>query len=208
MCPAAKGFKPLASNFSAGILTDFKGNCAVQWTKGPPIGHADIFQTSPNAGLVLFQHLGLKFPLPISGNRYIHFTKLVRGVLLLWPLRLLPVSLFLCHICCTPARHPAPPPSHSIGDGYREYRSGPKICASCPTRHLCTCSKDCAETIQRHIWKAYGNWPATPAIPFNTRNSTSAGKRPLNGSSQTPRKNTPCVIRSTEAWPRLQLGEA
>ena len=40
-------------------------------------------------------------------------------------------------------------------DGYREYRSDPKICASCPTRHLCTHSKDCVKTVQRHIWKDY-----------------------------------------------------
>lgn len=40
-------------------------------------------------------------------------------------------------------------------EGYREYRSDPKICASCPTRHLCTHSKDCIKTVQRHIWKDY-----------------------------------------------------
>jgi len=40
-------------------------------------------------------------------------------------------------------------------DGYREYRSDPKICASCPTRHLCTHSRDCIKTVQRHIWKGY-----------------------------------------------------
>lgn len=40
-------------------------------------------------------------------------------------------------------------------DGYREYRSDPKICANCPTRHLCTHSKDCVKTVQRHIWKDY-----------------------------------------------------
>ena len=34
-------------------------------------------------------------------------------------------------------------------DGYREYKSDPKICANCPTRHLCTHSKDCAKTVQR-----------------------------------------------------------
>ena len=38
-------------------------------------------------------------------------------------------------------------------DGYREYKSDPKICANCPTRHLCTHSKDCVKTVQRHIWK-------------------------------------------------------
>lgn len=40
-------------------------------------------------------------------------------------------------------------------DGYREYRSDPKICAGCPTRERCTHSKDCVKTVQRHIRKAY-----------------------------------------------------
>ena len=40
-------------------------------------------------------------------------------------------------------------------EGYLEYRSDPKVCAHCPTRHLCTNSKDCVKTVQRHIWKDY-----------------------------------------------------
>lgn len=40
-------------------------------------------------------------------------------------------------------------------DGYREYKSDPKICANCPTRHLCTNSKDFVKTVTRHIWKDY-----------------------------------------------------
>ena len=40
-------------------------------------------------------------------------------------------------------------------DGYREHKSEPKICVNCPTRHLCTRSKDCVKTVQRHIWKDY-----------------------------------------------------
>ena len=40
-------------------------------------------------------------------------------------------------------------------DGYREYRSDPKICANCPTRELCTHSKDCVKTVQQHVWKDY-----------------------------------------------------
>lgn len=39
--------------------------------------------------------------------------------------------------------------------GYREYKSDPKICATCPTHHVCTDSKDCVKTVQRHIWKDY-----------------------------------------------------
>ena len=40
-------------------------------------------------------------------------------------------------------------------DGYREYKSNPEICKNCPTRHLCTHSKDCVKVVQRHIWKDY-----------------------------------------------------
>ena len=40
-------------------------------------------------------------------------------------------------------------------DGYREYKSDPKVCALCPTRHLCTRSKSCVKTVLRHIWKDY-----------------------------------------------------
>ena len=36
-------------------------------------------------------------------------------------------------------------------DGYREYKSNPMICQNCPTRELCTHSKDCVKVVQRHI---------------------------------------------------------
>ena len=40
-------------------------------------------------------------------------------------------------------------------EGYRQYRSDPKICAACPTRALCTHAKDFVKTVQRHIWKDF-----------------------------------------------------
>ena len=40
-------------------------------------------------------------------------------------------------------------------DGYREYKSNPDICKNCPTRELCTRSKNCVKVVQRHIWKDY-----------------------------------------------------
>ena len=40
-------------------------------------------------------------------------------------------------------------------DGYREYRSNPDICSNCPTRHLCTESKESIKTVTRHIWSDY-----------------------------------------------------
>lgn len=38
-------------------------------------------------------------------------------------------------------------------EGRRVYKSDPKICANCPTRHLCTHAKDCVKTVERHIWQ-------------------------------------------------------
>ena len=40
-------------------------------------------------------------------------------------------------------------------EGYREYKSNPKICKNCPTRELCTESKNCVKVVTRHIWKEY-----------------------------------------------------
>ena len=39
-------------------------------------------------------------------------------------------------------------------------------------------------------------------IHRSTRSFTGNVKRPLNVSLRTPKRNTRCVIRSTEAWPR------
>lgn len=36
-------------------------------------------------------------------------------------------------------------------EGYREYKSNPAICKNCPTRYLCTESKECIKTVTRHI---------------------------------------------------------
>lgn len=40
-------------------------------------------------------------------------------------------------------------------EGYREYKSDPQICKSCPYRDKCTNSKDYTKTISRHIWAHY-----------------------------------------------------
>jgi len=40
-------------------------------------------------------------------------------------------------------------------DGYREYKSDPKICANCPSRHKCTESKNCVKVVTRHVWEDY-----------------------------------------------------
>jgi len=40
-------------------------------------------------------------------------------------------------------------------DGYREYKSDPKICGSCPSRQTCTDSKTCQKVVARHIWEDF-----------------------------------------------------
>ena len=57
-----------------------------------------------------------------------------------------------CILC--PEYQPLPY-STTNRDGYREYKSNPQVCANCRTRHLCTHSKTCVKTVQRHIWKDY-----------------------------------------------------
>ena len=40
-------------------------------------------------------------------------------------------------------------------DGYREYRSDPKVCAQCPHLAQCTNSKAHIKTVTRHVWADY-----------------------------------------------------
>lgn len=40
-------------------------------------------------------------------------------------------------------------------EGYREYRSDPKVCAKCPYLAKCTESKAHIKTVTRHIWEEY-----------------------------------------------------
>lgn len=40
-------------------------------------------------------------------------------------------------------------------EGYREYKSLSYQCSKCPTRNLCTESRDCQKIVTRHIWADY-----------------------------------------------------
>lgn len=40
-------------------------------------------------------------------------------------------------------------------EGYREYKSNPEICQSCPERNKCTHSKNCTKVVTRHVWADY-----------------------------------------------------
>ena len=87
-------------------------------------------------------------------------------------------------------------------DGYREYRSDPKICVNCPTRHLCTHSKDCVKTVQRHIWKDYEELADHARYTPEYRELYQRRKETIERVFADAKRNTPCVI-STEAWPKV-----
>ena len=40
-------------------------------------------------------------------------------------------------------------------DGYREYKSNPKICINCPMKSKCTESKNSQKVVTRHVWEDY-----------------------------------------------------
>jgi len=40
-------------------------------------------------------------------------------------------------------------------EGYREYKSDPRICTNCSVRQQCTCSKNCQKVVTRHVWEDY-----------------------------------------------------
>ena len=40
-------------------------------------------------------------------------------------------------------------------EGYREYKSDPRICVNCPSRRMCTESKSCQKVVTRHVWEDY-----------------------------------------------------
>ncbi len=40
-------------------------------------------------------------------------------------------------------------------DGYREYKSEPRICKNCPHKAQCTESKNCQKVVTRHVWGEY-----------------------------------------------------
>ena len=40
-------------------------------------------------------------------------------------------------------------------DGYREFKSDPKVCKNCPSRAKCTKSKNCQKLVTKHIWHDY-----------------------------------------------------
>ena len=79
----------------------------------------------------------------------------------------------------------------------RKYRSNPKICANCQTRHLCTHSKDCVKTVQRHIWKDYEELADDARYTPEYRDLYARRKETIERVFADAK--APCIIPSTEA---------
>jgi len=59
---------------------------------------------------------------------------------------------FDCYLC---PNHQVLKYSTTNREGYREYKSNPKICNSCPLRAQCTESKNYQKVVTRHVWEEY-----------------------------------------------------
>ena len=45
--------------------------------------------------------------------------------------------------------------STTTREGYRQFKSDPKICENCPSKSKCTESRNCVKTVEKHIWTDY-----------------------------------------------------
>lgn len=80
-------------------------------------------------------------------------------------------------------------------DGYKEYKSNPMICRSCPTRELCTKSKvsensRCQKTVTRHIWQEYIELAEDARYTPSTKNCTRNEKKKLREYLRMQKKST------------------
>lgn len=54
-------------------------------------------------------------------------------------------------------------------EGYREYKSDPKICQACPKREKCTLSRNHTKVVTRHVWADYSEQGDIQAKETNHR---------------------------------------
>ncbi|MEK3885844.1 IS1182 family transposase [Paenibacillus sp. PL2-23] len=77
----------------------------------------------------------------------------VKGLIAKWRFKYDPEhNVYIC-----PQKHELPY-STTDRDGYRHYKSDPKICAACPMLHECTRSKKKQRVLTRHVWQDSKEW--------------------------------------------------
>jgi transposase len=76
-----------------------------------------------------------------------------KGLFHKWQFKYIPEKdVYLC-----PAKHELPYKTTNRS-GYREYKSNPKVCQTCPFLSKCTHSKTFTKTITRHVWEDAKEW--------------------------------------------------
>ena len=65
-----------------------------------------------------------------------------------------------------------------------------------------TRSKDCVKTVRRHIWKHYGELADDARYTPQYQELCKRRKETIERVFADARKNTPCAILNSEAWPR------
>lgn len=96
-------------------------------------------------------------------------------------------------------------------DGYREFKSDPKICADCPYKSKCTESKANQKLVQKHVWQSYlelaedirhsAEGRATYALRSRTIERVFADAKEKHGMRYTPIKG----LTRVKNWVRLKF---
>ena len=88
-------------------------------------------------------------------------------------------------------------------DGKRIYRSAPEQCRNCPCKAKCGANEKGQKVHITHIWQEY-----LDLVEQIRKKFMHSAKRRLNGSLRMQKRNTPCVIHTTEVWRSHEMGQA
>lgn len=79
-------------------------------------------------------------------------------------------------------------------EGYREYKSDPQICLSCPVRMQCTQSKNHTKVVTRHVWQDYVDVVEDIRHTDWVVKCTANVAKPLKGYLRMQKKDMGCAI--------------
>ena len=88
----------------------------------------------------------------------------------------------------------------------RSGRSDPNICVNCPTRHLCTHSKDSVKMVQRHIRRDYEDLADDARYIPKCWELYKRRKETIKRVFADAKENTSYIIRGTESWLKCPTG--
>lgn len=86
-------------------------------------------------------------------------------------------------------------------EGKRTYRSTPEQCRDCPCKAKCGANEKGKSYSQPTSGRSIWIWSNRYEKQIAGKKFMHSARRPLSGSLRTQKRNTPCVIHTTEAWP-------